>query len=326
MLFENEEANASVLEIRTGRSMHRKQSRYSGLMQIDYSTSQGIHRKKVWLKFGTNLERVFEFHRYAYKGMQPFKSLIVRPYFFYDGPLHETQFIAMEYVDGKQLKNIFWRSLLSRQSGALVPTFEEIGRCMWAFHNMSPEFPGETVGEAIASAQHGVQTCNVLDDATKGDITAHLTAAGKLMDRASHLPAVYCHNDLSTQNIMYRPNGRFTLVDMGGMRKPPISRWYDVINFLYNLETRVKYAPIVDSAELASLSRAFLDGYCRDDPLLNLASSELSRLLYVMKVKFTFCEPRMTLVRRAFRGRMAWRYRRQLYAALRKGQFSALSS
>ncbi|MCZ6717719.1 MAG: hypothetical protein O6944_00950 [Gammaproteobacteria bacterium] len=324
VLLDGTGQKAEVREIRISQRLHLNDKRYHHLLKLYYSTPQGADCKYIWLKFRPSLKRAFELHQYAYEGMSHSKGFIPRPYFLYEAPAHQHDFIAMEYVTGIPLRVLLARALGTRRSRTLVSTFRELGYRMRAFHDMSPLLPGCTLDKAFASARRHVHSCSVLDEAAKNSILRHLATTSEGMDLTSPLPSIHCHNDWSMRNIICRPDGNTTLIDLDAMQLPPVNRWYEVIHFLTNLEGQVKFAPLLSLNDLSMLAQTFLAGYLAN-PSRILPAVELEKLLYVLKVRYTFGGANRRPLTERVGGPLRRRYLDRLYAALSKGQSGLLS-
>ncbi len=340
-IFDDLQEAPEILGVRLSRALHYRDPSedagkvhndpfYHRLMEVEYASRDGGGRRKVWLKFGTDLKPSFELHRYAYEGMKRFEGFIPRPYFLHEGPASGEQFIAMDYVEGSPFRHGVLRSLLwHRASPELISTFEDIGRRMRAFHDMSPRMPGHTVAMEISDARACLETTPHLNAAEKARIAAHINTIAPNLNPSANLPAVYRHNDWAMRNFIRSADGNLTLIDLDSMRSKsqgslPSSRWYEVLYFLINLECQMKYAPAFSVDQVSSFARAFVQGYFADGPCEYVPAAHLPRLLYLMKVSWTCGGIGRRSLFAKFAGRLDRRYLSLLVGALGRGRFGLL--
>ena len=111
------------------------------------------------------------------------------------------------------------------------------------------------------------------------------------LDRYAHilavrtLPTVQVHNDWIVRNIMVTVDGTDYVVDCDSMRARADLRWLDMAYFLLNMDSQLKWHPLVTAEMLAELSREFWYGYADEHLPDSLTPEQVIAILYILRLR-----------------------------------------
>jgi hypothetical protein len=288
----------------TGRLLERGDRHHRVL-----TVRHGASSKRVWLKFRSDFRELYEIHRATWNGTQN-APLFPRPYFHAEIP--PVELLAMEYLEGRPLRELLLRRAATRRARSLDRVFGELGTRLRVFHDASEATSSKPVRDIAANARR----------LAKGgdDLIEQISGAESRAGADTALPLIKIHHDCSLRNMIVTGEGEPRLVDLDSMRAAPDSRWYDIATLLINLESQAKYAPVVSARAVAPAWRAFWRSYLDGGPPDGLSIDAAHALLYLTKVEYllggTFRPPLFEV----YTGRIAARYLRRLERALVAGE------
>jgi Ser/Thr protein kinase RdoA (MazF antagonist) len=112
------------------------------------------------------------------------------------------------------------------------------------------------------------------------------------------------HNDWILRNILVAADGVDYVVDFDSMRARADLRWLDVAYLLLNIESQIKWFPLLTAGMLAELSREFWRGYAGDTGLPdNLSPEQLVAILYVLRLRYLLGVRRVRPISGSWTGR-----------------------
>ena len=155
---------------------------------------------------------------------------------------------------------------------------------MRRFHDAFRSTDSLGVAPLIDSTTELVRQTTYFSAAEKASVRSHL-------DRYAHvlavrtLPMVQVHNDWILRNIMVAADGTDYVVDCDSMRSGPDLRWLDVAYFLLNMDSQLKWHPLVTTEILAELSREFWYGYADEHLPDSLTQEQVIAILYILRLR-----------------------------------------
>jgi len=194
--------------------------------------------------------------------------------------------LATAYVRGATLRNKLLLLAPLRQTARLLPIFHSTGAKMRRFHDAFVSSDSIEVAPLLESTAALLRETPYFSTPEKAAVAAHLDRYGAALD-LPRLPAIQVHNDWILRNIIVAADGVDYVVDFDSMRAQADLRWLDVAYLLLNIESQIKWFPLVTAGMLAELSRAFWHGYAGDAGLPdNLSPEQLVALLYVLRLRY----------------------------------------
>jgi hypothetical protein len=323
-IFENDDNGFRIIRLSLSRPLHRREDRYHQILNVTYASDSGLFQKKLWLKFRQDFEALFKIHTTVYEKLGKDQQFLPKPYFY--TKLDQTSVIGMELIKGASLRNMVLRKVMSGRTGVLEETFFKIGRGMRRFHDSSTASGTQLVGELAATAHRVTAATEYLTDDERKTIIQHVQSAERNADPKTELPLIKLHNDWVLRNILIRDNSSFYVVDLDSMRAPNNSRWYDMSYFLINVESQLKYWPIINKKSMADLWQSFWQGYSEKGFPDALSSHQIRSLIYLIKVQYLFgstIRPPLFKIYNNFLGPV---YLRNLKNSIMQGKYSTLAA
>ena len=297
------------LELTVSEPLLQRGDRHHRVLTVRDVHAPEVRTKRVWLKFRTDFRELYEIHRRAWADTRD-APLFPRPYFHAELP--PAELLAMEFLDGKPLRELLLRRAARRGARSLDDVFADLGARLRMFHDASPTSASKPVRDVAANARDVAQGSRYLDRSERDRVIQHIGAAEARAGGSTALPLIKIHHDCSLRNMIVTADGHPRLVDLDSMRAAPDSRWYDVTTLLINLESQSKYAPIVSARAVAPAWRAFWQGYLASGTPDGLTPEAIRALLYLTKVEYllggTFRPPLFEV----YTGGIAARYLRRL--------------
>lgn len=316
-----------IIQVGISRPLHRKSTgvddRYHRIFKVTYETNRGLYTKKIWLKFIDDFERLFNIHCAIYDQFQGGRKFFPKPYFH--GKCDGDCVIAMEFVEGVSLRSMLIKNVAYHRIKPLEKVFLRMGTGMRAFHDSSTSSGVRLVGELADNARRVTGKSQYLTDAERKELIRHIGLAERQADPQTELPMIKIHNDWVMRNILIKNTGAFYVVDLDSMGAPDNSRWYDLSYFLINMESHLKYWPIVGRTSLVNLWKNFWQGYSEKGVPEALSKKQLKAIMNLIKIEYLFggtIRPPLFEIYKKFLGP---RYVRNLKKAIMRGEYSTLS-
>jgi hypothetical protein len=207
-----------------------------------------------------------------------------RAYFAWCAQDENNAALATAYVQGTTLRSRLLMLAAFRQTSRLLPIFRSSGAKMRRFHDAFGSTDSIGVAPLIDSTTELVQQTTYFSAAEKASVRAHL-------DRYAHflavrtLPTVQVHNDWILRNIMVTADGTDYVVDCDSMRSGTDLRWFDMAYFLLNMDSQLKWHPLVTAERLVELSREFWYGYADEHLPDSLTREQVIAILYILRLR-----------------------------------------
>ena len=171
-----------------------------------------------------------------------------------------------------------------RQTAQLLPIFRSSGTKMRRFHDAFGSTDSIGVAPLIDSTTELVRETTYFSAAEKASVRSHLDRYGHFLTVRT-LPTVQVHNDWILRNILVTADGTDYVIDCDSMRARTDLRWLDVAYFLLNMDSQLKWHPLVTAEMLAELSREFWRGYAGEHLPDSLTPEQVLAILYILRLR-----------------------------------------
>ena len=122
---------------------------------------------------------------------------------------------------------------------------------------------------------------------------------------------------LKIRNIVVKPNCVPAVVDCDALGSPDETSWHDVAYCLINIESIIRYSPLLNSDLVARLSTAFLSGYRGYAYPDALSNNQMRGVLYLVRAELIIgAGHRAPLLGAYYRTLVGWGFARQLKGEL----------
>jgi hypothetical protein len=155
---------------------------------------------------------------------------------------------------------------------------------MRRFHDAFGSTASIEVAPLIESTADLVREATYFSATEKASVRSHLDRYGHFLTVRT-LPTVQVHNDWILRNILVTADGTDYVIDCDSMRAHTDLRWLDVAYFLLNMDSQLKWHPLVTAEMLAELSREFWRGYAGEHLPDSLTPEQVLAILYILRLR-----------------------------------------
>lgn len=271
-----------VLDVELGRRKFIRDDRYHRRLTIHYRADGSTKSLRIWLKFRPELHTllpILDAYQERLNG-----QVFPRVYFAWRAQDENNAALATAYVRGTTLRSRLLMLAAFRQTVRLSPIFRSNGTKMRRFHDAFASSESLEIATLIDSTADLVRETTYLSTAEKASVRSHL-------DRNAHrltvrtLPRVQVHNDWILRNIVVAADGTDYVVDCDSMRARADLRWLDVAYFLLNMDSQLKWYPLVTAEMLTDLCREFWRGYAGERLPDGLMPEQVTAILYILRLR-----------------------------------------
>ena len=281
-IFPDIRGSIEVLDVELGRRKFTRGDRYHCRLTVHYRADGSTRSLGMWLKFRPQLHTLLPILDACHERLNG--QVFPRAYFAWCAQDGSSAALATAYVRGTTLRNRLLTLATFRRTSRLLPILRSSGTKMRRFHDAFVSTESIDIGPLIDSTADLVRKTTYFSAAEKASVRSHL-------DRYAHfltirtLPAVQVHNDWILRNIMVTADGTDYVVDCDSMRTRTDLRWLDVVYFLLNMDSQLKWHPLVTAEMLAELSREFCYGYAGEHFPDSLTQEQVIGILYILRLK-----------------------------------------
>ena len=273
-----------VLDIELGRRRFIRGDRYHCRLTVHYRIGGLAGTMWMWLKFRPQLHTLLPVLDAYHERLNG--QVFPRAYFAWCAQDKHTAVLATAYVRGATLRNKLLTLAPLRQTGRLLPIFHSTGAKMRRFHDAFVSSESIEVAPLLESTGVLLRETPYFSASEKASVRSHLDRYAEALD-LPRLPAIQVHNDWILRNILVAADGVDYVVDFDSMRARADLRWLDVAYLLLNIESQIKWFPLLTAGMLAELSREFWRGYAGDTGLPDdLSPEQLVAILYVLRLRY----------------------------------------
>ena len=281
-IFPGIRGSIEVIDVELGRRKFIRDDRYHCRLTVRYRTDGSTKSLQMWLKFRPQLHTLLPILDACYERLNG--QVFPRAYFAWCAQNENSAVLATAYVQGTTLRSRLLMLAAFRQTSRLLPIFRSSGTKMRRFHDAFGSTESIEVAPLIDSTTELVRQTTYFSAAEKASVRAHL-------DRYAHilavrtLPTVQVHNDWILRNIMVAADGTDYVVDCDSMRSGTDLRWLDMAYFLLNMDSQLKWRPLLTAEMLAELSREFWRGYAGEHLPDSLTPEQVIAILYILRLR-----------------------------------------
>jgi len=276
---------ATVKRISVSRPLNSIRSRHHRLVHVDYESRGRPGACRIWLKFRDDFDGAFDIHRRIYGAAGYDPKFLPRPYFLHRLEAPPLSVVAMEYVPGERLRKAVITAALGRKRHQLVETFGRLGVQLRSFHDALATPATRTIADRMEQMERAIGDSHYFAAAERQALLRHAAYAADLIGREAGLRVTQTHGDLAVRNVIRRPDGTLTLIDCDSLHRRQDSGWCDVAHLLINIESLIRYSPLIRSRLLAGISRAVCAGYRGASYPDGLSPEQVHALIYLLKIE-----------------------------------------
>jgi hypothetical protein len=281
-IFPDIHESIEVIDVELSRRKFIQDDRYHCRLTVHYRADGSTKSLQMWLKFRPQLHTLLPILDACHERLNG--PVFPRDYFAWCAQDENSAVLATAYVQGTTLRNRLLMLAAFRQTSRLLPIFRSSGAKMRRFHDAFGSTDSIGVAPLIDGTTELVRQTTYFSAAEKALVRSHL-------DRYAHflavrtLPTVQVHNDWILRNIVVAADDTDYVVDCDSMRSGTDLRWLDMAYFLLNMDSQLKWHPLVTAEMVAELSREFWYGYA-DEHLPDLLTPEqVIAILYIVRLR-----------------------------------------
>ena len=281
-IFPDVHGSIELLDVEFGRRKFMRDDRYHCRLTVRYLADGSTKSLQMWLKFRPQLHTLLPILDACHERLNG--QVFPRVYFAWCAQDGSSAALATAYVQGTTLRSKLLTLAALRQTSRLLPIFRSSGTKMRRFHDAFGSSESIEIGSLIDSTAVLVRETDYFSASEKAPVRSHL-------DRCDHvlairtLPMVQVHNDWILRNIMVTADGTDYVVDCDSMRARADLRWLDMAYFLLNMDSQLKWHPLVTAEMLAELSREFWRGYADEHLPDSLTPEQVIAVLYILRLR-----------------------------------------
>jgi hypothetical protein len=275
-----------ILDIELGRPKFIRGDRYHRRLTVHYCIDGLAASMRMWLKFRPQLHTLLPVLDAYHERLNG--QVFPRVYFAWCAQDMRTAVLATAYVRGATLRNKLLMLAPLRQTARLCPVFRSTGAKMRRFHDAFESSESIEVSPLLESTGALLRETPYFSAAEKASVRSHLDRYAEALDLPT-LPAIQVHNDWILRNIIVAADGVDYVVDCDSMRAHARAdlRWLDVTYLLLNIESQIKWYPLLTAGMLAELLREFWRGYAGETGFPDgLSPKQLVAILYVLRLRY----------------------------------------
>jgi Phosphotransferase enzyme family len=262
LLRRNLSSNGALLvSLKFGRKKFARDDLHHRCVTAEIKTADGIQTERFWLKQRPGIDKIFP----LLSALKEADSLIPFPHAIarWANPAGSSSVLVTECVNGRLLRNLVIRSMASpKLLREVAKIFIANGTAMARFHNASPASGRIDAERYISNIAERARTNTWLESGLKLAVLRNLNLASEIL-RGVSLDVILVHHDWTLRNIFVDENWQIRVVDFDSMLAPNDIAALDAGCFLLNLESQLKWWPIVRRSVLKELWRVFAESYRR---------------------------------------------------------------
>ena len=281
-IFPDIHGSIEVLDVELGRRKFMRGDRYHCRLTVRYHKDSSTKSLQMWVKFRPQLHTLLPILDAYHERLNG--QVFPRAYFAWCSQDGNSAALATAYVRGTILRNRLLTLAAFRQTSRLLPILRSSGTKMRRFHDAFGSTESIDIGPLTSNTADLVRETTYFSAAKKASVRSHL-------DRYAHfltvrtLPAVQVHNDWILRNILVTADGTDYVVDCDSMRARADLRWLDMAYFLLNMDSQLKWHPLLTAEMLADLAREFWRGYAGEHLPDSLTAAQVTAILYIMRLR-----------------------------------------
>lgn len=284
-IFGRDHSGLKIIQLSFGRILYKHPNSYGRILQIKYLFDGVPKTKDIFIKFRKKYNLSPDKYMEIYNKFTEEEQFLPKLYFYITLEATDETVIGMEYIRGTALRNILFLKVIFGKTLELKDIFFENGAKMKLFHSSQREKGKSTVGELLTKIRNKLNSSPFFNTTEKEKIHQHLLNMERDVDPSLKLPLINIHHDWTLRNLIVREDGKLLVIDLDSIEWAPAWCWHDVVYFLFNIESQIKYWPFVSVRSLEFLWRQFLRGYFSGADSEPITNELLSKLFYLIKLE-----------------------------------------
>lgn len=285
-LFQRAEDTVRLRSVDLGEPLHRNGPRHHRLVKVHGEVEGRPSHARLWLKFVNDRPERFEVHQRVYERTRTRTTLFPRPFFY--APFGDDCILAMEVIEGRVLRDRFLRDAALRRDRDLHGAFAQLGQGLRAFHDVSEPCRHEPVHALHERIQDAVRRTGDLDARARARLLERVETAVAAAGAETHLPLIPIHHDCTLRNVVLEVDGSPRVLDLDAVVARPKSRWYDLVILLTNVESFVKYRPVLPDRKVAAAAASVRLGYLASGWPDGMTADQGEAILDLIRVDYVF--------------------------------------
>lgn len=285
-IFNISDSSLTIKKIVLSGKINAHPLSYGRLLTVRYDFNGNLREKIIYLKFRKNYKQVPDKYMEIYHRFSDEQQFLPKFYFHDKFPKTDESVIGMELVDGKSLRSVFFSKMLMKKTTETGELFFKNGQIMRLFHDAQSPQGNRPVLDVLVYTKERLNSSKYFSETEKSKILNHLKNIEESIEPTLALPLIHIHHDWSLRNIFVNRFNRIKMIDLDAYNRSLEWRWNDFAYFLINLESQIKYAPLIREADLNFLWEQFFSGYFSVGEDWKLTEKLLMRLIYLLKVYY----------------------------------------
>ncbi len=287
--LQTEQESLKKITVDDIRRQNKYSSRFGGQCTIEYeNSSNGLQKRSYWIKKVENPERFYSELTDIYNTLQRngLHSHMTRPY-LYDP---DSGAVCISHFDGVSLLKETFRHSFSFGKALpqeLIHVFNQIGRWLQMYHEATISENIVTMPDILLTLLEVLEKDSSLSSRKKAIIMKHLSTIRQRSVGTMTFPTVRTHNDFTLRNILVS-NDNFGVIDWDAMIHPKFPDlapvWNEISCFLLNLQSLLRFYPIISKYKIRVLKDSFLQGYFEGNSLAE--ASCFPEIFYIFSLRF----------------------------------------
>jgi hypothetical protein len=273
-----------IEEIDIVAAMHHRGDRFHKPITVHYRQGGQAGVAELWLKFRPGLDAVYPLLEAYDRRLSD--SFFPKPFFSWHSSEDDSAFIVTERVDGETLRDKLFKEAIFGRADRLMPIFMANGRNMRRFHEAFDPTGSIPVTSLTQDIRRLVMSSTYISPREKPGLLQHVDRQSAVLEEVGFLPVLKIHNDWILKNVVVDRRERDHIVDCDSMRAPNNLRWYDPVYFLINIESQLKWSPLVRKDTLSKLWDSFWRGYLEGGLPDYMDHRQIAAAFFLLRVQY----------------------------------------
>lgn len=283
-IFAKKNEKVEIIKLSLGRILYKHPNSYGRILKIKYLFDGVQNTKKIFVKIRKKYDLSPDTYMKIYEQFKREDQFMPKLYFYKTLDDSDETIIGMEYISGMSLRNQLLFKAFIRRASDLSHIFFENGKKMRLFHASQREKGKKKIGELLSETKNKLKSSRFFSASEKKMIQQHLLNIEQELDASLRLPLIHIHHDWTLRNILVKQAGKLMVIDLDSVEWAPAWCWNDVVYFLFNIESQIKYWPFIKKNDLKYLWEQFLGGYLNSINDESLTKELLGKLFYLIKL------------------------------------------
>jgi tRNA A-37 threonylcarbamoyl transferase component Bud32 len=316
----------TTIEMEQLRNKNTYSTRLGAMITVEYINKRNQKSIiKLWAKKVEKPEAAFTSINTLYQltinaGIQ---DPIPKPY-LYDS---DTNIVVMEAISGENLRNILYKhaSFIDFfHEKNIINSFYDIGKWLGQFSKVSSTGKNETLKSYILPLLEKLKSDESFNKNERKKVEKNILKILNAPISKIYFPQVKPHNDFTLRNIFINDDG-FNIIDWDSMVHPCFPEetlcWWDVTCFILNIQSLLRYSPLVSKNRINNLCKVFVDGYISSNREFSSVNTNdyFDSIMYVFTLKYWLKIDTDRPLYEIYNNNLGWRYINTLKSSLTNG-------